>query len=722
MAREDMTTADAPGMRPVTGTGASCWVSLRDVGIWGQPGLARLLGSAPRILPPLGRLPAGASVVGWGRKPSGQRAVRLARRHGVPFALLEDGFLRSYAPGRSHPPLSLVVDPVGIYYDSTRPSALENLLNSSADLLAGLEGQVERAWRLILEHSLGKYNNAPDWQPAQHAAAAGPRVLVVDQTMGDLSVALGGAGPETFEAMLAAARAENPGATVFVKTHPEVTSGHKSGYLTGVRDDEHTVVLRQAINPLSLIAGMDRVYVVTSTMGFEALLAGKPVTCMGLPWYAGWGATDDRQPIPRRTQCRSLAELFAAGYFHYTRYLDPVTRQPGTIFDAIAWLARQRAAARPGADAAQPPPAPSRLICVGFRRWKAENLRPMLALDASRVVFVDTAGDARALQPGPADQLLHWGAVPPAGVAALAEETGARSICMEDGFVRSVGLGSDLIRPLSLVLDSRGIYFDPSRPSDLEHLLNTTAFPEEELERARQARAYVVAHGITKYNLEPRARADWGTAGRHVLLVPGQVEDDASIRLGCTDVRTNLGLLQAARKARPDAYIVYKPHPDVTSGNRVGRLALQQVRQFADRVETELSVVSCIDACDEVHTMTSLTGFDALLRGKKVVTYGQPFYAGWGLTDDMVQGGVAFARRTRRLHLDELVAGALLRYPFYWDWELRGYTTCEAVLRRITEQREQLERTGGLEGLRSGFLRRQLRKAQVLAQAWLGSR
>jgi capsular polysaccharide export protein len=117
---------------------------------------------------------------------------------------------------------------------------------------------------------------------------------VIDQTAGDMSVTLGGACAESFMAMLRAARAENPQATIYVKTHPEVSSGRKGGYLTQVQDDERTVVLRQAINPLSLIEQMDRVYVVTSTMGFEALLAGKPVTVFGMPWYAGWGS--DRRP------------------------------------------------------------------------------------------------------------------------------------------------------------------------------------------------------------------------------------------------------------------------------------------------------------------------------------------------------------------------------------------------------------------------------------------
>jgi len=696
---------EEPGGKRVIGVTSS--------GMLAIPCLHTLLGDDLRRVRSPRQARSARAIAGWGAKPSGARAQAMSQRLGLPALFVEDGFLRSWGTGDRFPPLSVVVDDLGIYYDSTRPSAIERLLASDADVLAGIGPDVARAKGLILLHRLSKYNHAPDWQETPRTGA---RVLVVDQTAGDKSVALGGARADTFAAMLAAARAENPGATVYVKTHPEVASGRKGGYLTQVQDDAQTVVLRQAINPLSLIEHMDRVYVVSSTMGFEALLAGKPVTCFGLPWYAGWGCTEDRQHCPRRTRSRNLDELFAAGYFHYARYLDPVTRRPGSIFDAIDWLVRQRAKAD-GLRRADG--TPRQLICVGFRRWKAANLRPMLALDPSQAVFVRDAAAAARRAPAPGDALLFWGTSPPAGLQELASARGARLVRMEDGFLRSVGLGSDLIRPLSLVLDNLGIYFDPRVASDLEQLLEISRFSDDELVRAARVREAVVRQGITKYNLEPRNAASWPTRGRPVVLVPGQVEDDASIRFGCTDVRTNLALLRAAREARPDAYLVYKPHPDVKSGNRAGRMAIAEARRYADHVETRLSVVSCIDASEEVHTMTSLTGFDALLRGRKVVTYGQPFYAGWGLTHDKARDGAALARRRRRLALDELVAGTLLRYPLYWDWELKGYTTCEAVLARLVETRDALESNGGLKKLQVGFLRRQGRKLRVLGQAWL---
>lgn len=679
-------------------------------GILRLPLLAVLLKATPVRLRAWRAAPVDV-VAGWGLRPTTRKAVAYAGKHGLPYVALEDGFVRSFGTGEHFPPLSLVVDDAGIYYDCTRPSALEQLLSSDADVLAPDAALVRQAREKLLSAGLSKYNHAPDLSAGVLRADDLQRVLVVDQTAGDMSVAKGGADAATFEAMLAAALDENPQATVYVKTHPEVTSGRKGGYLTGVQPDVRTVVLRDAVNPMSLIAQMDKVYVVSSTMGFEALLASKPVVCFGVPWYAGWGVTDDRQPqhaamLRRAGRSRSVDELFAAGYMRYTRYLNPETRQLGSIADVTVWLDRQREMARRYSG---------RMICVGFPRWRAWNFRQMLSLHAKRVVHARSADAAATLKPERDDCLVCWGRVPPDGVLELAAAWNVRLLRMEDGFIRSVGLGSDLIPPQSFVLDARGIYFDPSQPSELEDMLNTRALTEQDITRAQAVRSFIVEHGITKYNLEPLMPVNWPSRGRLVVLVPGQVEDDASIRFGCdtSGVCTNMGLLQAARRQFPEAFIVYKPHPDVASGNRRGKMALREALNVADHVEVQASVVSCIEACDVVVTMTSLTGFDALLRSKRVVVHGRPFYAGWGLTEDQL----AVPRRHRSRNLDELVACALLHYPLYWDPLLKGYTTCEAVLSQLLEQRESLRGTGRLQTLRIGYVRRQWRKIAVLVRS-----
>lgn len=645
-----------------------------------------------------------SAFAGWGAKASGQRAERLAERYRTGCLRLEDGFLRSFGLGKHFPPLALVVDELGIYYDATRPSSLEQMLESERNLLDGCEALVDEAWHLILEHGLSKYNHAPDLDSGLAGDNAVERVLVVDQTRGDLSVTLGGGSAQSFADMLTAALDENPHARIYVKTHPEVSSGHKGGYLTDLRDDARVVVLRETVSPMSLLRHMDKVYVVTSQLGFEAMLAGKPVTCFGTPYYAGWGATDDRLSSPRRTRARTTREIFAAAYVHYSRYLDPVTHAQGSILDVIDFLIRQRVYART---------APGRTICVGFPRWRQYNLGPILSLNPNRVVFCKDSPALAEVDPGRADRIVLWGRTPPAGVETLAQEHGSELLRMEDGFVRSVGLGSDLIRPQSVVLDARGIYFDPGQESDLEHMLNHAEISDAELMRARTLRVFIQGNRITKYNIDSNDRLIVPDDRRQVVLVPGQVEDDASIQYGCAEVRTNLELLKATRARHPDAWIVYKPHPDVVSRNRRGSLAWGEAQGLADQIETRLSVVSCIEASDVVHTMTSLTGFDALLRGKQVVVYGRPFYSGWGVTDDVLTPW----RRDRTRTLDELVACVLLRYPLYWDWTLRGYTTCEAVLNRVLEERVRIERSGDLARLQKGYIRRQFRKLGVVLRA-----
>jgi capsular polysaccharide export protein len=231
---------------------------------------------------------------------------------------------------------------------------------------------------------------------------------------------------------------------------------------------------------------------------------------------------------------------------------------------------------------------------------------------------------------------------------------------LEDGFLRSVGLGADLVRPLSWVVDRQGLYIDATRPSDLEDLLQSEPVDPALRQRAARLRERIVANALTKYNVDgkPWMRPPFLHA---VVLVPGQVESDASIRFGSPLVRSNLDLLRRVREDRPDAYIVYKPHPDVAAGLRAEGDGEADAARWCDEIVVDARMDQLLGQVDEVHTMTSLTGFEALLRRVPVVCWGQPFYAGWGLTDDRLPP----ARRGRRLTLDELVAGALIRYPRY---------------------------------------------------------
>ncbi len=686
-------------------------------------------------------------MAGWGQRPSTKRARAYASRHGLPFVALEDGFLRSCGLGvHGASPLSLVVDDLGIYYDATQPSRLETLIATLA-MDDVLQAQAMRAMGLMREHRLSKYNQGPELVldgnlQVSHPSDASPprpssglsdapsprpspasgrgrtartaepvRVLVIDQTFGDVSVRLGGADAATFERMLALALADNPDAEIWVKVHPDVLSGKKQGYLGAMAQqaqaqDPRVHLLAQDVSPLSLLEQVDQVYVVTSQMGFEALMLGKPVVCFGQPWYAGWGLTDDRHPgmaalRVRRGVARTLEQLFAAAYLRYARYIAPDTGAPGTIFDVIEHLARNKAIN----DATR-----GTLYCVGMSLWKRAIVRPFLSTPSSRVHFVRSSQALARIALSPDARIVIWGTKAEQEIKLIAEQRQVPLWRMEDGFLRSVGLGSDLFRPVSLVLDRSGMYYDPASNSDLEQMLAMQMLSPPSLARAAQFRQAFVSMRMSKYNLG-HAPFQVQAQGRRVLLVPGQVEDDASILRGSPLVRTNLALLQAVRKANPVAYILYKPHPDVVAGNRRGIVDEFSLKQLADQCVLDANIIDCILAADEVHTMTSLSGFEALLHGRVVHCYGGPFYAGWGLTVDHFP----LPQRRRSVALDELVFAVMLDYPRYVLPGVSGFVSAEAVMARLAQQAQMALHVVPATGWR-GWLQRKGRKASALLQ------
>ena len=295
------------------------------------------------------------------------------------------------------------------------------------------------------------------------------------------------------------------------------------------------------------------------------------------------------------------------------------------------------------------PGMPDVLYAYAFPRWKWPVVRQCFA--NAEVFFVES-GD-----PIPSGVwLLMWGrAEVPAELPVP-----ARVLRMEDGFLRSVGLGAELVRPLSWVVDGRGIYYDATAPSDLEYILANHDFDGAFCQRAAVLRERIVKARLSKYNVGAEV---WHRPAhaKHVILVPGQVESDASLAFGAPGERSNMGLLRSVRAENPNSYVIYKPHPDVIARLRKEGVGEQTALNWCDEVIQDVSMGDLLPQVDAVHVLTSLSGFEALLHGKEVTCYGQPFYAGWGLTSDRIPP----VRRQRRLTLDALVAGALIEYPLY---------------------------------------------------------
>ncbi|WP_322865256.1 capsular polysaccharide biosynthesis protein [Aquicoccus sp. G2-2] len=594
--------------------------------------IAQLAGYDLVLGTPLRRPESDDLIAVWGRSRYAARGEGVAETTGSGIVRFEDAFLRSLLPGRAgEPPLGLQIDTTGVHFDAAAPSDLETLLATHPLDNTALLDRARACMARLQEAHLSKYFAL---DPMLEPPAPG-YVLVVDQTRGDASVKHGRADANSFLEALYWAQEDNPGARILIKTHPETNHGYRAGYFGADNAQGRVEIFDAPVSPWALLEGAVAVYTVSSQLGFEAILTGHKPVVFGQPFYAGWGLSDDRNPhtLPRRGRALTRAQLFAAAMILHPTWYDPYNDRLATLEETIATaeaMAREWREDQHG------------WVGEEIRLWKRRPMQRFFGRH-QRMVFSTRATGTR--------RRMVW-----AGKAAPGRDV----VRVEDGFLRSRGLGAELVPPLSLVLDDLGIYYDPGVESRLERLIATRArLRPDQTRRAEALIARLITLGVSKYNLGGAALPDLPPGRR--ILVPGQVEDDASIRTGAGAIASNRALLEAARVANPDAVLIYKPHPDVEAGLRDGAMA---AGDLADLVLENTDPAALLGLVDEVWTMTSLLGFEALLRGVKVTCTGAPFYAGWGLTRDL---GEVPARRKARPALAGLVHAALIDYPRYFD-------------------------------------------------------
>lgn len=260
-----------------------------------------------------------------------------------------DSFLRSIdtranykAEPRYVKGISFTFDDLTSYFDATRPSRLELLLNDKKLIITDEQKQrARKCIERIIETHLTKYNHQPIFEP-EIGRKGVKKVLVVDQSYGDMSILKGWGSDETFERMLECAIKENPDADIIVKTHPDTMTGNRGGYYTGLKQHDNIYTQTSPINPISLIKYVDKVYVCSTQFGFEALMCGKEVRVFGMPFYAGWGLTQDDQKCERRKNTRTIEEMFYIAYIMYSRYVNPETNKQCEIEEAMDYLLKLR--------------------------------------------------------------------------------------------------------------------------------------------------------------------------------------------------------------------------------------------------------------------------------------------------------------------------------------------------------------------------------------------
>lgn len=425
-------------------------------------------------------------------------------------------------------------------------------------------------------------------------------------------------------------------------------------------------VLRGTFDPWSVACQAREVWAASnSELATVAALLGKPVRLF-----------DGTEPLARQPDL--VAELMKS--LSGQSFASPFGGQPWSVIRAVEQLGEWRRLIESNRD--------FRAV-YGIARWKRVTVDPLLWDGTGPVRHSREA--AKDLEPRAL--VAAWKSRTPPALLAELQSRRTKIAEIEDGMIRSVGLGANCVPPLSIIVDRAGIYFDPNQSSELEALLEFGELPLNWVKRAALLRERLVKAGISKYE-QAEVTKPTHVSHKRRILVTGQVEDDRSV-LSAGGNCTNLELLARARRLEPDAWIIYKPHPDVEAGHRKGHVPDAEVLHQANAIERKAPIAALLDQVDAVHVITSLAGFEALLRGKTVTTHGQPFYSGWGLTTDLAP---ANPRRTRKRSLDELIAATLIGYPRYVDPVTRLPCPPEVLVRRIAMGQAKV--TSGLITLR----------------------
>lgn len=399
--------------------------------------------------------------------------------------------------------------------------------------------------------------------------------------------------------------------------------------------------------------------------GFVAWLRGAHVI-----WSSPGRYADYHQDGLPDGLARAITSLLIDG----ARYRNPYSGKAVSVEEAIAQLGfwRRSIDRNRGLSTA-----------TGIAGWKQREVRTMLWPGSTGLRFARSARAAVRHAQAQQGAIAVWPTRAPKGLDATAEAYGVPVHPVEDGFLRSSGLGSDCHPPHSIILDRLGLHFDPRQPSDLEQMIATPIDDPVLIARAERLARSIVESGVSKYSSD-RTPFERPATGRKIVLVAGQVEDDLSVRLGAAGVAGNLDLIIRARKAEPDAFLIFRPHPDVDAGHRRGRVEDWDALRHVDMVERGAAISSILEVVDSVHVLTSLTGFEALLRDCEVVTHGYPFYAGWGLTRDLAPP--IDRRGARHVSRAELVAAALILYPRYLDPVTKLPCPPEVLIERLAAQ------------------------------------
>lgn len=613
-----------------------------------------------------------ASVLCW--KYNRKKSINYAKKHNIPLIQIEDAFV-----GYLENTQGKMVN-IGMYYDITGgvyySSDEENIITHTLKNKEYTQDDLKNAGKLIekiVKNKITKYNKIlqPSFKPHKNCA----KILVIDQVYNDASIKCNNHGLQEFQAMYNSAIQKANGKKIYIKTHP-----NGNGYLHRIAKENEAIMLTDDYNIFDILQYTDEVYTVSSQAGFEALLAGKKVYTFGTPFYSGYGLTIDNTTTKRQNY--TIEELFFASYIKACRYfIVKIECNLNEIIDVI--ITHKNLAIKNRTI--------QKMYFYQIPLWKMYTLKSFIFQKNVQIVRVKNFKEIQKKSFTKGDKIILWGFKASCNkIYQYAKENNISIITFEDGFIRSVGLGSDFVPPYSLVMDSKGIYYNPKKTSQLEHIIlhNQTITPEQK-ERVENFIVLYKEMQISKYNIvqqNTQEEKDFilqRANKKKIILITGQVSDDMSIIYGATKIQNYSHLVREVRKNNPSAFIIYKHHPDVIASNRNGYIESEYLLQYVDCITQNLTSIDAIQIADEIHTITSTIGFEALLYGKKVVHYGMPFYGGYGFTDDKSE----IRNKRNVVDFNTFCYAALFLYPYYTQNGLKIALTPEIVIKLLAQDK-----------------------------------
>ncbi len=260
-------------------------------------------------------------------------AIQYAINNHLPVLVFELGFIYSVSTKLSNG-ISYIIDTTNNIYTSTDQfNEINRYLNSRIELSTKRFETTKELIKIIQENSLTKYNLLSSEFSVNSDKA---KILLVDQILNDTGITRAEANQHSFDEMLDFVLKNYSEYEIYVKVHPETELGIRRGNINLDKCRKHHIkILSKSVSLKSLFSAFDKIFVVSSGLGLEALIFGKEVHCFGKAFYAGWGLTHDHVSFNYRLRKRTLEDLVYAYYIRSAFYFNTRTNSADDCLSSV---------------------------------------------------------------------------------------------------------------------------------------------------------------------------------------------------------------------------------------------------------------------------------------------------------------------------------------------------------------------------------------------------